>query len=104
MAGVVLGTPYLPVEVDLWGQAFKTVPATRSVGKKVEGFQEQVEAATDSDQVVAAVGNILDVRIKPVEGTRKASTVIKEKWKADELTLDQLLAFLGDLEEADRPT
>ena len=95
---------YEPVEVDLWGTPFKTQPLTRSLDQKIDGFQDKIDQAEDADQIVAAVAELLDIRLVPLEGTKKASTVIKDKWKKDALTTAQLLRFLGNLEEADRPT
>lgn len=98
------GTAYEAVEVDLWGSPYRTVAVTRSVSGKADAAHDKINAAEEPDAIVGAIAEMIDLRVRPVEGTKKASTLIKEKWKADELTVDQLFGFLGAIEEADRPT
>ncbi len=99
------GTAYEPVEVDLWDVQYTTVPLTRSVSLKTDSVQDRINAAVDQDELVAAIGDLLDLRLQPtVKGSRKPKTLVAEKWKADAVTIDQLFAFLANLGEADRPT
>jgi len=96
---------YQPAEIDLWGVRYVSLPATRTVIQKTEAAQEKAISATDNDDAVAALAAVIDLRLKPVvAGSRRASTLIKDKWKNDELTIDQLTTFLQRLEVADRPT
>lgn len=127
MPGTVsIGEAYEPVEVDLWGKPYETVPATRSlaikgaplidklndlrtsVDYKDLGLAEDADPAAVqaaiTDELVKAMGKLLDLKLRPVEGTRKASTLVREKWNADEVTLAQLETLLEDIGEADRPT
>lgn len=96
------------VEVDLWGGLYKLIPSTRSVIKKAEGLQDKAAEVEDEDAAVEFLAKALDLRVKPTKkGQRKASTMVIEKWKADELSQAQLLGFLANLAEAEdeaRPT
>jgi hypothetical protein len=94
---------YEPVEIDVFGADYRTVPQTRSITQKGDEIEAKLEAASTPDELVAAIGDAVDLRVKPIEGTKKASTLIKERWKADEVTLDSLLRFLDDVRAADRP-
>lgn len=104
---ISLGEALDKVEVDLFGTAFEAQPATRSLMKESEPFERELDKADDSDDVIAAVGRLLDIRLKSANGSkRKPSTIVKEKWEADELSTGSLLAFLADLNGAQyaRPT
>jgi hypothetical protein len=94
-------------DVDLWGKAFETVPATRSVERKIQELEAKLRELTDdqTDEMVALTAEMLDARLKPAgQGRKKASEIIIEKWNGDELTVSQLLDFVGVVSEADRPT
>lgn len=94
-------------EVDLWGRIFESVPVTRSVQMRATELERGEGEALESeepDEIVAYLGKILDLRLKPAKGARKAaSEVIAEKWQADELSIPTLLAFVQRLGEADDP-
>lgn len=95
------------VEVDLWGKTFNTVPATRSVEKKIAELEGQLSQLNDdqSDEIVALTAQVIDLRLKPAGQARKrAGELVVEKWNSDELTLSQLLDFVNALGDADRPT
>ncbi len=109
--------PEAHVEVDLWGTMYDLLPVTRSLetplaeaGRKVtEVLTQEPEAGKEeaqADQLVEAVSAVLDLRLKPQNGARtKASKKILDAWKADKLSVDQILDFLEDLKDAtDRPT
>lgn len=92
------------VEVDLWGTLYTLAPATRSVLKKVEPLEAELEGVEDGDELVALFAKLFDLRLTAVNGGGKASTHIKKKWNADELTLQELASFAEALAETDRPT
>jgi hypothetical protein len=94
------------VDVDLWGKAFETVPPVRSVSLKLEELQRQFnDVDDDGDKIVDLTAQILDLKLKPAgNGRKNAGDLVREKWQADELTLNQLLDFLNAIGEADRPT
>jgi hypothetical protein len=109
MARIAINRPSGAVDVDLWGTVFDVKPATRSVAREAKEYTERLTAAEqdgDEDTMVIIIGELLDLRLVPAEGRRKkASTLISEKWEADELTLAQLLDFVDDLGAARvRPT
>lgn len=92
------------VEVDLWGVEYTLQPSTRSVVKAAGPLEEKLEDLSDPDEIVQVLAEMIDLRLKAVNGGGKASTHIKRKWKADEMALDDLTAFAVDLTEAERPT
>lgn len=95
------------VDVDLWGKAFETIPATRSVERQVAELERQLNELTDddTDKMVELTAQVIDLRLKPAGNARKkAGELVLEKWHADELTLSALLEFVNDLGAADRPT
>jgi hypothetical protein len=95
------------VDVDLWGKSFESIPPVRSVYKRIQQLEQQLlEIADDQpDEQVRLTAEILDLRLKPAgQGRKKASELIVEKWEADEITLGQLLDFVGAIGDADRPT
>lgn len=103
MAQVTVSSAYVPVEVDLWGEPYVTVAQTRSVVKNADKAEEKISAAGNSDQLVKAICEVIDLRVKPKEGDKKAGALIDEKWKADELSIPALLHLLDDIREADHP-
>jgi hypothetical protein len=102
--------PRTGIEVDLWGVIFNAVPITRTLQRELDelnaAFQDIDEDADDADdQAVEMLASMLDVHVKPAGGRKKkASDFIVEKWKGDELTVEQLLTFQQRLVEAVRPT
>lgn len=96
---------YQPGEVVIGDVKYQTVPLVRSVLKKGMELDEAYESAEEPDAVVAAIGAMLDLRLKPVvKGTSKPSTVVKRMWNADETTLEWITDLLSQVQEADRPT
>lgn len=99
------GAPFDPVVVDLWGHEFNTVPVTRSVAKRLGEHERKLSEEEDPDLVVELIAAMLDEHLKPSNGKRtKPSSIIKEKWEADELSLPQLTQLSADLADAGRPT
>lgn len=92
------------VIADLWGVEYTVQPATRSVIKKVSEIEEKLNAVTDPDEAIECLSEMLDFRLKAVNGGGKASTHIKKKWKGDELTIADLEEFADNLAAAERPT
>lgn len=91
-------------EVDICGTVFKTVPVTRSRQRALGTLDEQlnsVEGDDDKadDKRVEIVAKMLDCILEPAEGDSKASALIVEKWKADELAFRWLFALLEQLAE-----
>jgi hypothetical protein len=111
MSRISIGQAYEPVEIDLWedngGGVFVTEDLPRSKQKKAEKLLGAVYETEEGGEDVAvdAIGQFLDLKLVPKNGTKvKPSTLVSKKWKADELTMRQLLAFLQAVAEADRPT
>lgn len=102
---------YEPVEVDLWGHTFETRDLSRKDEKKVEELQALAEQTDDEDEGFELVAKMLDLKLVPVSenGSRaqKASTILKRKWKAEELGSRQLVRFIENVDRAEdqaRPT
>jgi hypothetical protein len=107
MAKVSLGDALTTVEVEVFGAKFKALPATRSVVNSIVDLEKKLEDAKDNDEQIAVIAELLDVRLKSANGSKKkASAIITEKWEADELGLDQIQGFVEDLNQAQlvRPT
>lgn len=102
---------YESVEVDLWGHTFETVDSTRSVHQKVAELEKKADEATTDDEGIECIAKMLDLKLKPVshkdEAKRpvKASKLVVEKWKADELSVSKIMRFFYAIGEAEeRPT
>lgn len=93
---------YRAIEVDLWGHLYETIDIPRSKARKADELmmkaQEQSEREDGDDAIVELIGQMLDIKLRSADekGT-KPSTLIKRKWKADELTVRQLFGFLGQI-------
>lgn len=103
-----LGTPDGAdvVEVELFDETntFTLKPITRSVQKVLEKVDDDVTAATDGDSVVAAVADGLGALLAPSNGNKAgAKKLILEKWKADELSVQQIMRFFEELQETSVP-
>ena len=102
------GREYEGVIVEIGEHKFRTLPRTRSVVKKMRPFAEamvKAEMEGSDDDMIAALAAMFDVRLVSANGGRKkASTVITEMWRADQLTREDLDEFAEDLADADRPT
>jgi hypothetical protein len=104
MAKISLGAgTFEGVEVDLWGSLYKTVRITRSVQNKVDKALKKLDDTQDADAAVKVLADVIDARLEPQNGAGPPSKLIVEKWKTDELSLDQLQQFQADLDEAEAP-
>lgn len=92
------------VEVDVWGVAYTLQPSTRAVVKAVLPLEQKLEDSHDPDEIVDVLAQMIDLKLKAVNGGGKASTHIKKKWKSNEMTLADLEDFATDLADAERPT
>jgi hypothetical protein len=104
MTSIAISRAYNPVEIDLWGTKFETVDLARSASKKAMEIAAEVNQArreletTDWDKLVAKVGEGLDLRLtRTGNGKTKPSTLLKAKWKADEISLSRIFEFLGEI-------
>lgn len=96
---ISIAQAYEPVEVDLWGELHKTRPITRSIEKKIDAVKEQIDKAETTDQAVKGLAKLISLQI----GDDGIAQTIEAKWKADELTVNQLIAFADSIAAADRP-
>jgi hypothetical protein len=102
---VSIARTYAPVEIDLWGQKFETVDVPRSGAKKATAIEkdiDQISADADGlDALVDLMAQLMDIKLKRVEGTGKPGTLIKKKWNTDELTVPQLMSFMSAVRDAE---
>lgn len=108
MTTVAIARAYKSVEVDLWGSKFLTVDLARSSSELAKTITREVNAMRanlgeeDWDEVVAKIGEGLDLRLeKSPGGKKKPSTLLKAKWKADEISLNRIFEFLSEISMAE---
>jgi hypothetical protein len=108
MARMKLGDLPEAHQVEMWGTFYNVRPLTRSVQKKVIEFAKNTEhlaESDDNDEVAEAIIAYIDLRLENTNGsTSKPGTVVRKKWKAEEVTIAQLEEFVGSLDETDDPT
>lgn len=96
----ITSNPFEAIEVELWDVIYKTVRPTRSVELKVFELEAKADQATDLDEMVDILAQIFDAGLEPVNGSKtKPSTLIKKKWKADEVTVDDLQRVSRQIQE-----
>lgn len=105
-----LGEAVASAEVDLFGSIFTVRPMTASIESSFEiAENDYLTAIGDPDgasgkDVIAAVGAVLDIMLKPAEGgKRKPSKILTEKWVADAVALEDVLGLVGAI-TSPRPT
>ena len=97
-------------EVDLWGSIFVVAKVTKDsepeIDEQLEAVKKRADKRDDSHaSQIESFGERMDVWLSPIEGRKKASTLIKEKWDAGDLTLLQTEKFWEGVKEAvNRPT
>jgi hypothetical protein len=96
-----------PVEVDLWGHIFEYVPFTKSSESRILDELAAVDKGfAGEDRTKHAVqarlfASRMDIRLKKSPGgKKKASVLVREKWKADDFTMPQADQFWAAVEEA----
>jgi hypothetical protein len=101
------------IEVDLWGDNFVVRQPTRAVERKVEEAAkglDEMDDGTTPEEVVAAMGDMLDAILEPVpneEGKKRhAKTVVKERYAADQIGFAHIEALLDKIAQlrSERPT
>jgi hypothetical protein len=97
---IAIASPYEPVEVDLWGVSHKTQRVTRSLERKLDEAREEIKKADSTDAAVKGYAKVVSIYL----GDAKIARTIETKWKADEVTVHELVAFVDAIAEADFPT
>jgi hypothetical protein len=98
------------LEVDLWGTVFDLMPITRDRQLELEELTRQFAAIDEdepdaADNGVAILAQVLDVHLQPAGNRRKkASELVLERWKAQQLRSAQLFDFTLKLADLQRPT
>lgn len=101
------GYVHTPIEVELWGRVFNTVPRTRTVKKKVAEITDKLATTNDPDELAQIYGEMLDTITVPTDGKRKtAGAVLVEKWQSGTVSEEELEDFAERLREemANPPT
>lgn len=101
----------MTVEIEAKDEAvhfFETVALTRSKEKKVRETQERsmnFDGLTTDEEAMDLVLETIDEMIVPKPGKKvKASKILKELWKAEEIESADIVDFLSDLFTKRRPT
>jgi hypothetical protein len=98
------------VDVDLWGTPFEAIRVTALTEPAIDEQLAEVERSfggreLEAGEMAEALGLRFDARLTPVEGDKKASDIVREKWNAGEVDVPQLQRFWAAvLEEIDRPS
>ena len=107
MAKLTLAQSFEAIEVDLFGHDFETRNVTRTTQLQLAELEQLAEQATESqdvDKMVEALAKVLDLRLKAADGKRtKPSTIIQQRWQADELNILELVKFVEELGAASAP-
>jgi hypothetical protein len=98
--------------VDVFGKAYRLKAVTRSVQKALDKVEKDIRAFyadddADGEKFAVLVASALDELLDPDGDNRtRAKTLIVEKWKADELPIDELRRFFDGVQEraVARPT
>ena len=109
-----VGVGFEPVDVVLWSDDgepnFRTRLITRSRQIAIQALQAEAEALPDdggmetTDANLDVLARLVDEFVEPITGKGKASTIISRKWRADEITLPEVMALINDLTAASSPT
>lgn len=92
------------IEVELFGEVYNVVPVTKSIQAKAEAHDNALKADT-ADDLVKHYGKGLDLRLSTTRPEQpKPSKVVLDAWKADKVTIHEVVAVLDSIVESDRPT
>jgi hypothetical protein len=95
------------LEIELWGATFSAVRITRSVRRALAKVEERGDKATDEDKEMAVLGDLLDLQLQSVGDGPKASALLLERWKKDDLEVAEawdVVSKLAEAQAARRPT
>jgi hypothetical protein len=82
------------VEVEIDDRVFTVSRLVRSVQRRIDEIYDALDKTEDIDEIVGCYGDLLDAITKPTAGARKTlGTIVRAKWDADDLALDDLVAF-----------
>lgn len=123
MARIAIQDLFKPVEIDLWGREFVSVPVTRDVkaalvrvqeaGEQLEKeFEALPQPLTDEQEaefgrrLIGVKARLLAARFRPAGQARKpVDEVLLEKWDAGDVGEDEIDMLLEAVGEAQtRPT
>jgi hypothetical protein len=104
---------FKPMTVEIEGKEeavhfFETVALTRSVEKQVGETMQSVggfDRDTTDEEALDVILDTIDKMIVPAKGKKtKASKVLKDLWKAEDIESMDIVDFLNDLFTKRRPT
>lgn len=98
--------------VDVFEHAYRLRAVTRSVQKALDKVDADIQAfykndVADGEEFTGLLAAAIDELLEPEGNNRtRAKTLILQKWKADDLQIDELRRFFDDLQEraVARPT
>lgn len=123
MTRIAIADLFRPVEIDLWGREYKSVPVTRAVKAEIlrvqadgEALGKEIDALDDAltdeqeesfgRRMIHVKARLLSCRFRPAGQQRKpVEEVLMEKWDAGEVGEDEIDMLLEAVGEAtQRPT
>lgn len=79
---------------DFLGREFEVQRVTKPLAKAIEEAEAVFHAAVSPDEVVAAVGGLLDLYLKPVGAQKtKPSKLLADRWEAGETDLGEVTGY-----------
>jgi hypothetical protein len=104
---ITIADTFEPIEVDLFGLIYKTVPITRSVQHAAVELEKEAgdilnDATANPDDQVAYLAKAIALRLKAVEDDApSAAEQIVTLYKDDKLCIDQIIGLIEDLSGED---
>lgn len=100
---ITIADTFEPIEVDLLGVVYETIPVTRSVQHKLVELEKKSgnvleDTTANPDDQFKYLANIVAMRLKAVDDAAPdAAEHIISLYEADKLRLDQLISLIDDL-------
>lgn len=85
---------------DLLGRDFEVQRVTKPLAKQIDEAQAAVDDAVSSDDLVAAVGTLLDLYLKPAGNSRtKASKLLLDGWESGDIDIGQITGYHQNVQQ-----
>lgn len=100
---ITIADTFEPIEVDLFGTLYKTVPITRSVQHAAVELEKEAgdilnDATANPDDQVAYLAKAIALRLKAADDAApSAADQIVTLYTDDKLCLDQIVGLIEDL-------
>jgi uncharacterized protein YdgA (DUF945 family) len=95
---------FKPAEIELGEHIFKTVAPVRSRQIEISQKLEAADQIDDDDQAFELMCEVVCARLEPLGHKKQPLTILKELWKTDQISVQQLQFLMEDIAEAENPT